>query len=149
MIVRVAGGARPPYYRRHGVALGRAAQRFRRWYQTRILESFKEVDTRCCHALDSAADRIHAGRTGPAREPRYFQPLSIIGLPLVAVPVLLIAVQIVAVPWREDVARQIAYALDQKGSAKAGGAISIRSTTEASPHGHRPSRSRRRGEGGL
>ena len=49
----------------------------------------------------------------------YTQPISFIGLPVVAVPVPLtllpIAVQIVAAPWREDVALRIAYALEEKG----------------------------------
>jgi 1-carboxybiuret hydrolase len=49
----------------------------------------------------------------------YTQPLSFIGLPVVTVPVPLsplpIGVQIVAAPWREDVALRIAYALEQGG----------------------------------
>jgi 1-carboxybiuret hydrolase len=49
----------------------------------------------------------------------YTQPFSFIGLPVVAVPVPLaplpIAVQIVAAPWREDVALRIAAALEHKG----------------------------------
>jgi aspartyl-tRNA(Asn)/glutamyl-tRNA(Gln) amidotransferase subunit A len=49
----------------------------------------------------------------------YTQPISFIGLPVVAVPVPLepmpIAVQIIAAPWREDVALRIAYALERMG----------------------------------
>ena len=49
----------------------------------------------------------------------YTQPISFIGLPVVAVPVPLtplpIGVQIIAAPWREDVALRIAHALEQKG----------------------------------
>jgi len=49
----------------------------------------------------------------------YTQPISFIGLPVVAVPVPLaplpIAVQIIAAPWREDVALRIAHALEVKG----------------------------------
>jgi len=49
----------------------------------------------------------------------YTQPISFIGLPVVAVPVPLqplpIGVQIVAAPWREDVALRIAHALEQAG----------------------------------
>jgi Asp-tRNA(Asn)/Glu-tRNA(Gln) amidotransferase A subunit family amidase len=51
----------------------------------------------------------------------YTQPISFIGLPVVAVPVSLaplpIGVQIIAAPWREDVALRIAYALEQMGVA--------------------------------
>jgi aspartyl-tRNA(Asn)/glutamyl-tRNA(Gln) amidotransferase subunit A len=47
----------------------------------------------------------------------YTQPISFIGLPVVAVPVPLqplpIGVQIIAAPWREDVALRIAHALEQ------------------------------------
>src|SRR5262249_55992529 len=50
----------------------------------------------------------------------YTQPISFIGLPVVAVPVPLqplpIGVQIIAAPWREDVALRIAHALEQAGS---------------------------------
>jgi Asp-tRNA(Asn)/Glu-tRNA(Gln) amidotransferase A subunit family amidase len=47
------------------------------------------------------------------------QPISFIGLPVVAVPVPLepmpIGVQIIAAPWREDVALRVAHALEQMG----------------------------------
>jgi aspartyl-tRNA(Asn)/glutamyl-tRNA(Gln) amidotransferase subunit A len=53
----------------------------------------------------------------------YTQPISFIGLPVVAVPVPLkllpIAVQIIAAPWREDVALRVAHALEQSGVAQA------------------------------
>jgi 1-carboxybiuret hydrolase len=53
----------------------------------------------------------------------YTQPISFIGLPVVVVPVPLsplpIGVQIIAAPWREDVALRIAYALEQQGVAAA------------------------------
>jgi aspartyl-tRNA(Asn)/glutamyl-tRNA(Gln) amidotransferase subunit A len=49
----------------------------------------------------------------------YTQPISFIGLPVVAVPAPLqplpIGVQIIAAPWREDVALRIAHALEQAG----------------------------------
>ena len=51
----------------------------------------------------------------------YTQPISFIGLPVVAVPVPLaplpIGVQIIAAPWREDIALRIAHALEQMGVA--------------------------------
>ena len=53
----------------------------------------------------------------------YTQPISFIGLPVVAVPVPLkplpIGVQIIAAPWREDVALRVAHALEQPGVAAA------------------------------
>ena len=53
----------------------------------------------------------------------YTQPISFIGLPVVAVPVPLsplpIGVQIITAPWREDVALRIAFALEQSGVAAA------------------------------
>jgi Asp-tRNA(Asn)/Glu-tRNA(Gln) amidotransferase A subunit family amidase len=49
----------------------------------------------------------------------YTQPMSFIGLPVVAVPVPLrplpIGVQIVAAPWREDIVLRIAHALEAAG----------------------------------
>ena len=49
----------------------------------------------------------------------YTQPISFIGLPVVAVPVPLkplpIGVQIIAAPWREDVALKIAHTLERAG----------------------------------
>jgi 1-carboxybiuret hydrolase len=51
------------------------------------------------------------------------QPISFIGLPVVAVPVPLeplpIGVQIIAAPWREDIALRVAYALEKMGVAAA------------------------------
>ena len=51
------------------------------------------------------------------------QPISFIGLPVVAVPVPLkpmpIGVQIIAAPWREDIALRVAYALERSGVAAA------------------------------
>ena len=48
----------------------------------------------------------------------YTQPISFIGLPVVAVPVPLsplpIGVQIITAPWREDIALRIAYTLEKR-----------------------------------
>ena len=54
----------------------------------------------------------------------YTQPLSFIGLPVVTVPVdmpggLPVGIQIIAAPWREDVALRIAHALERMGIAAA------------------------------
>jgi aspartyl-tRNA(Asn)/glutamyl-tRNA(Gln) amidotransferase subunit A len=51
------------------------------------------------------------------------QPISFIGLPVVAVPIPLepmpIGVQIIAAPWREDIALRVALALERAGVAAA------------------------------
>ena len=51
------------------------------------------------------------------------QPISFIGLPVVAVPVPLdplpIGVQIIAAPWREDIAMRVAHTLEKAGAAPA------------------------------
>jgi aspartyl-tRNA(Asn)/glutamyl-tRNA(Gln) amidotransferase subunit A len=51
------------------------------------------------------------------------QPISFIGLPVVAVPVprdpMPVGVQIIAAPWREDIALRVAYYLQQAGVAVA------------------------------
>ena len=55
----------------------------------------------------------------------FTQPISFIGLPVVAVPVwtdgvrLPIGVQIIAPPWREDLALRVARALEREGVASA------------------------------
>ena len=59
----------------------------------------------------------------------YTQPISFIGLPVVAVPVPLkslpIAVQIIAPPWREDIALRVARALEQIGVVAADRPIAL------------------------
>jgi aspartyl-tRNA(Asn)/glutamyl-tRNA(Gln) amidotransferase subunit A len=107
------------------------AQKFRRWYQARVLELFNEVDavllpaTPCTAPLIGQQTFVLDGVELPVRANLgvYTQPVSFIGLPVVAAPVPLtplpIAVQIVAAPWREDVALRIAYALEGKGVVKA------------------------------
>jgi len=103
------------------------AQKFRRWYRERILELFREVDAVLVPATPCTAPQIGDqtfvldGVEMPVRPNLgiYTQPISFIGLPVVAVPVPLtplpIAIQIVAAPWREDVALRIAAALEHKG----------------------------------
>jgi aspartyl-tRNA(Asn)/glutamyl-tRNA(Gln) amidotransferase subunit A len=54
----------------------------------------------------------------------FTQPISFIGLPVVAAPVwpdegLPLAVQIIAAPWREDLVLRVAHALESAGVARA------------------------------
>jgi aspartyl-tRNA(Asn)/glutamyl-tRNA(Gln) amidotransferase subunit A len=107
------------------------AQKFRRWYQARVLELFKDVDavllpaTPCTAPLIGQETYTLNGEEVPVRANLgiYTQPISFIGLPVVAVPVPLtplpIAIQIVAAPWREDVALRIAYALEAEDVVRA------------------------------
>ena len=107
------------------------AQKFRRWYREQVLELFKKVDAVLAPATPCTAPRIGQqtfvldGVELPVRANLglYTQPISFIGLPVAAVPVPLeplpIGVQIIAAPWREDVALRIAHALEREGVAAA------------------------------
>ena len=107
------------------------AQKFRRWYRERVLALFDEVDAILAPATPCTAPLIGQqtfrldGVEMPVRPNLgiYTQPISFIGLPVVAVPVPLaplpIGVQVIAAPWREDVALRIAYALERAGVATA------------------------------
>ena len=103
------------------------AQKFRRWYRARIAELFKSVDVLLAPATPCVAPKLGQvtfkldGMELPVRANIgiHTQPISFIGLPVVAVPVPLeplpIGVQIIAAPWREDVALRVAYALEGMG----------------------------------
>jgi AtzE family amidohydrolase len=107
------------------------AQKFRRWYREEVLKLFAEVDailapaTPCTAPLIGQQTFMLDDVELPVRANLglYTQPISFIGLPVVAVPVPLaplpIAVQIIAAPWREDVALRIAHALEAQGVAAA------------------------------
>jgi 1-carboxybiuret hydrolase len=107
------------------------AQKFRRWYRGEVLKLFSEVDailapaTPCTAPLIGQQTFMHGGVELPVRANLglYTQPISFIGLPVVAVPVPLaplpIAVQIITAPWREDVGLRLAHALEVKGVAAA------------------------------
>ena len=112
-------------------ALVQKAQIFRRWYRARVLELFEKVDAILAPATPCTAPAIGQktfvldGEELPVRANlgMYTQPISFIGLPVVAVPIPLaplpIGVQIIAAPWREDMALRVAYALEQMGVAAA------------------------------
>ncbi|WP_249132692.1 MULTISPECIES: AtzE family amidohydrolase [unclassified Bradyrhizobium] len=103
------------------------AQKFRRWYRARVLELFQSVDVILAPATPCTAPKIGQatftlnGIELPVRPNIgiHTQPISFIGLPVAAVPVPLepmpIGVQIIAAPWREDIALRVAYALEQMG----------------------------------
>ena len=101
------------------------AQIFRRWYREQVLKLFERYDAILAPATPYTAPKIGQqtfvldGVELPLRPNVgiYTQPISFIGLPVVAVPVPLqplpIGVQVIAAPWREDIALRIAYALEQ------------------------------------
>jgi AtzE family amidohydrolase len=110
------------------------AQKFRRWYREQVLKLFETVDVIIapatpCIALDIGQVNFTLGGVElPVRANIgiHTQPISFIGLPVVAVPVapsskfshaMPIRVQIIAAPWREDIALRVAYALERDGIA--------------------------------
>jgi aspartyl-tRNA(Asn)/glutamyl-tRNA(Gln) amidotransferase subunit A len=107
------------------------AQKFRRWYHARVLELFKTVDVILAPATPCIAPKL--GQTTfvldgvelPVRPNIgiHTQPISFIGLPVVAVLIPLdpmpIGVQVIAAPWREDIALRVSFALEQAGVAQA------------------------------
>lgn len=105
------------------------AQKFRRWYRAQVLKLFDDVDAIIAPATPGPAPLIGQQSfvlDGVEMLVRpniglFTQPISFIGLPVVAVPVPLsplpIGVQIIAAPWREDVALRIAHALEKMGVA--------------------------------
>ena len=101
------------------------AQKFRRWYRDAVLRLFDNVDAILAPATPCVAPAIGQrtfvlnGKETLLRPNMgvYTQPISFIGLPVVVVPVpvaggLPIGVQIIAAPWREEVALRIAHQLE-------------------------------------
>jgi len=112
-------------------ALVDRAQKFRRWYRSRVLELFQSVDIILAPATPCVAPKLGQqtfvidGTELPVRPNIgiFTQPISFIGLPVVAAPVALdplpIAVQIIAAPWREDIALKVARVLERMGAVAA------------------------------
>ena len=107
------------------------AQKFRRWYRDEVLALFRDVDVILAPATPCAAPAIGQqtfvldGVEMPVRPNIgiYTQPISFIGLPVAAVPVPLeplpVAVQVIAAPWREDIALRVAHYLEAQGAVMA------------------------------
>ncbi|MES2583037.1 MAG: AtzE family amidohydrolase [Pseudomonadota bacterium] len=109
------------------------AQRFRRVYRDRINALFEHWDVLLAPATPVCATPIGAewidiqGTQHPARPSMGLltQPISFAGCPVVAAPMwpgsgtggLPIGVQIIAAPWREDLALRAGYALQHAGLA--------------------------------
>lgn len=108
------------------------AHRFRRWYCSQLAQLFTRVDIILAPSTPCRAPRI--GQTtlafGGAELPLrpnigvYTQPISFAGLPVAAVPISLdeglpLGVQVIAAPWREDLAVRVARHLERTGVARA------------------------------
>jgi AtzE family amidohydrolase len=105
------------------------AHKVRRWWHDRLLQVFQEVDILLAPATPCRAPWIGQlmmtldGVDMPVRPNigLFTQPISFAGLPVVAVPVwektetLPIGVQVIAPPWREDLALRVAAALEDQG----------------------------------
>ncbi|MFZ3310895.1 MAG: amidase family protein, partial [Xanthobacteraceae bacterium] len=118
---RLIAGAMTP------AALVVKAQKFRRWYRAQVIKLFEDVDailapaTPCTAPLLGQETFLFGETELPVRANLgvYTQPISFVGLPVVAVPVPLsplpIGVQIITAPWREDIALRLAHLLEAKG----------------------------------
>ena len=109
------------------------AQKVRRWYRELVLRLFDEVDVILAPATPCRAPKL--GQKTIVLDGQemllrpnigiFTQPISAIGLPVVAAPLwtdgerLPLGVQIIAPPWREDLALRVAAALEQAGVARA------------------------------
>jgi AtzE family amidohydrolase len=105
------------------------AQRFRRRFCAEISRLFEDVDVILAPATPYPAFPIGQAmiRVGEADLPAaahlgvFTQPFSFAGLPVIAAPVvhqgaLPLGIQIVAAPWREDLAFRVARAAEQSGA---------------------------------
>jgi aspartyl-tRNA(Asn)/glutamyl-tRNA(Gln) amidotransferase subunit A len=109
------------------------AQKFRRWFRGAVNDALRQVDivlapaTPCRAPLLGQKTMTLDGREMPVRPNLglFTQPISFVGLPVVTVPVwtdgerLPIGVQIIAAPWREDLALRAARALEAQGVVSA------------------------------
>jgi AtzE family amidohydrolase len=109
------------------------AQKFRSWFRREVNEVFKSTDILLAPATPCRAPRrgqktmVLDGQEMLVRPNLglFTQPISFIGLPVATVPVwtegerLPIGVQIIAAPWREDLALRVARALEARGIVRA------------------------------
>jgi 1-carboxybiuret hydrolase len=108
-------------------------QKLRAWFRAQALELFKHVDVLLapatpCRAPKGGQKTFTVDGVEMLVRPNlglFTQPISFIGLPVVAVPVwtpgerLPIGVQVIAPPWREDLALRVARHLERDGIASA------------------------------
>jgi AtzE family amidohydrolase len=107
------------------------AQRLRAWFRAAVAEAFSRYDILVAPATPISASPLGTewleigGEKLPLRASMGLltQPISFIGLPVVAAPVqtagMPIGVQLIAPPWREDLCFAAAARLEREGVAKA------------------------------
>ncbi|MDQ0393840.1 AtzE family amidohydrolase [Labrys monachus] len=109
------------------------AYKFRNWFAAEMRRLFERIDLILAPATPCRAPRLGQSVIDIAGESRpvgaslgiYTQPISLVGVPVVTVPVwedgedLPIGVQIVAPAWREDLALRAAWALETAGIVRA------------------------------
>jgi AtzE family amidohydrolase len=108
------------------------SQRLRAWFREQIADVFSRYDVLIAPATPVSATRIGTewielgGEKLPLRASMglFTQPISFIGLPVIAAPVesaerMPIGVQLICAPWREDVCFAAAARLEQSGVAQA------------------------------
>jgi AtzE family amidohydrolase len=109
------------------------AQKLRRWFRAQALELFKDFDVLLAPATPARAPALGQktmtidGVELPVRANLglFTQPISFIGLPVVAVPLwqpgslLPTGCQVIAPPWREDLALRVAAQLEREGVGRA------------------------------
>ena len=104
------------------------AQRFREWFRARFMALFEKADVLIAPATAFAAPKLGQdtielnGKEVLARTSLGLltAPLTFIGVPIVTVPVrragaLPIGIQLIAAPWREDLAFRVAAYLEREG----------------------------------
>lgn len=108
------------------------AQRFRAWWRDQVRAVFQDEDVLLAPATPLAAPVlgqdtfVFDGRVVPLRASigLFTQPISFIGLPVVAAPVhtagtMPVAVQLIAAPWNEAALLRVARVLEQTGVCSA------------------------------
>ena len=108
------------------------AQKFRRWYRDLVRELFSQVDiilapTTPCPAPLIGQTTLMVDRQEVPLRPNvglYTQPLSLIGLPIISVPVqrpgqLPLGIQIIAAPYNEALVLRVAAYLETQGIVSA------------------------------
>lgn len=110
------------------------AQRFRRWFHNEAMRVFADVDVIIALATPITAPKLGQktftfdGAEIPVRPHLglYTQPITFIGLPVVTVPLqrapgeLPLGVQIIAAPWNELAALQVAHEIEKRNAASSG-----------------------------
>ncbi len=115
------------------------AQKLRAWFRDRAAEIFTEIDiilapATPCRAPLSGQKLIDLDGSEVSVRANlgiYTQPISFVGLPVVAVPTfsegdrLPIGVQVIGPPWREDLVLRVARDLERRGAVRAPVAQSV------------------------